>query len=342
MAPRGSGWTPSRIATVALVALMLASTVLWVPVAPNHFRERTTALPGASATTALVSPNVWDNGRVRLVFPNPFPAFSVQSDQNPNLSSAHVLTGVAELTPSGNVTTYASFGGQYANWGFSSLQGPNATMIWMNATLHVFGASGSWESSDDVSEYSDANGTARVVLTFYLNGSSSPDPAAVRFTVNVTKWPWANASDSLGFGFVAVAVAGSRIVPGTVPNSLDEVSVTNHSTLATLSWASNATVRYRAGAGDTSSVGTYQAFAANGTNSTVHLRFGAVSGGYSDLSFDPWIRLNLTAFRAILSPPLPAWVFTTSTLETLGLATVVVVALAAVASRSRSRDPPPP
>ncbi len=340
MSSRGSGWTPARIVVVVAVAVLLTAAV-----GPSGGGGRTGSRPAASAVPVTVassgaSPWVWDNGVVRLTFPNPVPSFSIQSDLNASLSTRHILTGVAEISPSDNATAFAPFDQSGANWRFASVQNASATTIWMNATLQVLGAAGAWESLDDVSEQEGGYGTAQVALSFYLNASTGPDPSSVRFAVNVTHWPWANASDSIGFGFVDVAVPGALIRPGASPNTLLEVRTQDAATLSTLTWASQATVHYRTGGDGSSLVGTYRAIAANGTNSTVHLEFGAVTGGYSALSFDPYIQLNLSA----LSPPLPlpAWLWTPESLGIIGLAGAVTFAMAVLAVRSRARAAPPP
>ena len=342
MLPRGAGWSPTRIAVVVAVAVLL-SAGLWLPTVGSRAGPPPAGTRSGPVAPLLVSPHLWDNGKVRLVFPNPFPSFSVQSDANGSLASAHVLTGIAEITPSGNTTAFAPFGQSGANWLFASVQNSTATTIWMNATLHVVGASGAWDSPDDLSEGEGGNGTAHIVLTFCLNSSGGPDPASVRFAVNVTRWPWYNTTDTIGFGFVDVAVAGAAIRPGPQANSLAEVRTQDSTTLATLTWAARATVHYRTGGVDNSSVGSFQAIATNGTNSTVHLQFGSVSGGYTDLSFDPWIRLNLSALGVGLAlPPVPAWLLTTQSIAILAIVGVACVGLAVVARRSRARDSPPP
>ncbi len=339
MSPRGSGWTPARIAVVVAVAVLLTAGLALPARAPSAAAPAGGPSSGA-AVAAGTSPWVWDNGLISLIFPNPVPSFTIQSDRNASLSTRHVLTGVAEITPTDNATSFAPFDQSGANWRFASAEGASSTTVWLNATLKVVGAVGSWESPDDVAELEDSSGTAQVSLAFYLNASTAPDPAAVRFTVNVTHWPWINTSDSIGFGFVDVAVPGTSIRPGASPNSLVEVRSQDQATLSTLSWASQATVYYRTGGNGNSSVGTYRAIAANGTNSTIHLEFGAVAGGYTDLSFDPWIRLNLSALAA--APPIPAWLWTPQSLGILALAVAATAVLAIFAARSRSGNAPPP
>ncbi|MCI4321729.1 MAG: hypothetical protein L3K05_05430, partial [Thermoplasmata archaeon] len=215
----------------------------------------------------------------------------------------------------------------------------------------VVGSHGGWQSDDGFPDDRGSGGRAHVVVTFYLNASNAAAPNVVRFTVNVSAWPWSNASDHLGLPMNSTAANSTRLVAGAGPNQILEVrNGSANTTVAALSWDSEASVAYNGSMSNTSSVGTFEALGVNGSNSSIRLSFGAVSGGYSELSYDPLVQLNLSAFQPrTLAPPillqghwLPAWDLTQSTLEVTAAGILVVSLLGIAAWRNRARPEPPP
>lgn len=334
---RGAGWGPRGGAVVAVLAVVLASSVLPVDPAPPGAPS-----PSGHLGVAMVPVGdpAWDNGVVRLTFSNPVPSFTLTSDSDGRVSSSHTLSAIAEVRPDGHLVTLARFQGGNATWRFASAAGPSDTLIWANASLPVLGANGEWESEGGFNETEDGFGTAHVSIVFFLNGSASPDANAVRFTVNVSKWPWANVTDTLGLEMTTYAVSATSLSTTGSPDQVIEVRNDTSTTVATLTWDPEALVRYSGGAGNTSTVQSYRVLGPLGLNSTVRLEFGSVTGGYQELSYDPTVQLNLGAFRSVL--PLPAWQWNGASIVVLGAMGSVVALLALVAWRNRSAPASPP
>ncbi len=218
--------------------------------------------------------------------------------------------------------------------------GPSVTEIWSNASLPVLGANGAWESEGGLNETEDGFGSAHVSIIFFLNGSGSEDANSVRFTVNVTHWPWANLTDTLGLEMTSFAANSTALAPGAFANQVIEVRNATTATVATLTWDPEAVVRYTGGIGNTSTVRSYPTLGYLGLNSTIRLDFGSVSGGYYELSYDPTVQLNLVAFRPTLS--LPAWQWSEQSVVVLGATRSLVGLLALVAWRNRGQPTSPP
>jgi hypothetical protein len=247
------------------------------------------------------------------------------------------LEGLAEVSPDGNTTAFASFEGPNATWSYTSRAAPGATIILASATVNVTPAGGSWDNSDEVDDGGPQYGTVAVNVTFYLNNSSSPSANAVRFAVGATNWPWVDAEDdSLGLEFSMLAENSTSIAAGSATNVVDELLNTTHAQVASLAWAPSADVGYSNGSISSSEVGTFRAFAPDGVNSTVHLLFSQVAGGYQNLSYDPWVALNLSVFGGA---PVPAWVITAATWGAVVGAVAVSTALAAIAAVRRRAGP---
>ena len=339
MERRGAGWAPTWIAVVAAVAVTASTLAANVPV--GGFVGVGAPSNGVRLNPDLARPDPsWDNGVVRLAFTNPFPSFTVTSDSDGRIASAHALAAVAEVTPAGNVSAIAPFDGANLSWKFAQAVGPSTTEVWVNATVPVTGGTGEWESEGGLGENEDGYGGAHVSIVFYLNASTAPSPDAVRFTVNVTHWPWLSSRDSLGLEVISTAVASTAFVPPTTANQLVEQRVGSSTPVATLSWDAEAVVRYPGGVGNTSTVDSFSAVASGGHNSTLRLQFGQVSGGYQELSYDPTVQLNLAAFQPL--GPLPAWQASPQSYLVLVGAGSFIAVLAVVAWRNRSLPSPPP
>ena len=334
---RGGGWGPRSGAIVAVLAAVLASSIL--PVDPGALGPPSPAGHLGVAMLPAGDP-AWDNGVARLAFSTPVPSFTLTSDADGRVSSSHTLSAIAEVGPGGHLVTLARFQGVNITWRFASVAGASDTVIWANASLPVLGANGEWESEGGFNQTEDGYGTAHVSIIFFLNASGAPDANAVRFTVNVSKWPWANVSDTLGLEMTTFAVGATSLAAAGSPNQVIEVRNDTSTTVATLSWDPEALVRYTGGAGNTSTVQSYRVVGPLGLNSTVRLEFGSVTGGYQELSYDPTVLLNLVAFRSVL--PLPAWQWNAESILVLGAMGSVVGILALVAWRNRSEPTSPP
>jgi len=325
-------------ALVLAVAFVPGSSGLARTVSVDHVAD--VAVAGATGPT-------WNNGVTVLSFSQPFPTFTVTSLSDRRVASMTAPSAIAELSPNGNVSFIAHLQARNATWMFSSAAGAGGTTIWANASVPVAGSHGGWKIDEANFERPTVEAKAKVSLAFYLNASTSPDPTGIRFAVNVTNWPWNNASDSLGLEISSTAVPSTMLSLGVATNQLLEVRAGTNLTVATLSWDTVASVVYSGGGLNTSAVGTDQDVALNGSNSTIRLSFGSVPGGYSELEYDPIVQLSPSAFHVLPGPPTilksllpPAWHLDQVSLEAVGAGAIVAVLLAAVAWRSRSSGSP--
>ncbi|MCI4348736.1 MAG: hypothetical protein L3J93_00740 [Thermoplasmata archaeon] len=289
----------------------------------------------AGLATDSVLPS-WDNGLIRLSFPGPLPSFSVTSDQDARVTSAHTLVRVVELRANGTVSASAPFVGPNVTSTLASAPYLGGSEIWLNASLPVAHAQGTWGLGDEVLEEGISTRVAQITLTFFVNSSAAPDADSVRFQVSMTQWPWANVTDLLGLEIATTAAPSTTLADGTTLTSLEELANTTGHVVATLSWSSLASVGYTGGSGTTSLVGSARTIDPTMVTSTVRLQFAAVPGGYSHLEYDPWVDLNPTAFRIA---PLPALTLTEPALVVIAAAASIAGLLAVVAYRARSNPP---
>lgn len=299
------------IAAIAIVALLLGT------LGPGA--GRAAPVHSGPAVVPATPAHTWSNGFVRLTFPTNGPSFVVASLADPRISSTHPLGGVAEVTPSGSTVLFAPFPGNKTTWSFSTQGYAGGVAIQASARVPVMTANGSWEAGDDIGEDGGGSGNASVNVTYYLNDTS--DPATVRFGVNVSGWPWLDpTNDSLGLEISMVAANATSIVPGNSSYAIQEIANGSRASVASLRWSPSASVHYGNGSSSTSAVGTYPSYGAGGRNSTIRLVFASVAGGYRNLSYDPWVALNLRAFAG---GPLPAWVITDVTWASIAGAAAV-------------------
>jgi hypothetical protein len=207
--------------------------------------------------------------------------------------------------------------------------------VTLQGTVPVTNYSGEWESGDDSPEPNGTNGNVSVAIAFDLNGTGSTNPWTITYSLNVSGWPWLNTSDALGVEVRSnLSTASGRWVLGG-GHSLTAESASTHARLASFTWGVLARAVYSGGGEEDSNVGSYHNFSTNGASSLVRLEFGAVSGGYSALSYDPWLGI-VPVHLSVGS--LAAWVLTPGSWAVLGAGGAGTILLA-VWTRSR-RTPP--
>jgi hypothetical protein len=334
------------------MALALAGLLVAIAMAAGGLGATGTSPPASARPHGFVAQNstgpTWDNGVVSLAFSAPFPSFAITSLHDRRVASRTAPTAIAELGPAGNVSFLAPLEARNATWTFASVGGVGETTVWANGSVPVAGSRGGWEGDEGQMRRPAAEAKAKISLSFYLNDSTSADPSGVRFAVNVTNWPWNNASDSLAIELDSTAVTSTVLAAGPTTNQVVELRAGTNRTVASLSWDTVASVVYGGGGLSTSAVGTFQALARNGSNSTIRLSFGSVRGGYSELEYDPLVQLSPLAFQVLPGPLLlakaavpAAWTATPASLEAIAAGTVAASLLAAVAWRSRASRPEP-
>ncbi len=337
---RTAGWF-----AVLLTAALLSTSLTVAATA----RTPSTALPGTHAWVHTAGPGfgVWNNGVLALDFPTLGPSPTVSAVTDARVSTSLRLMGVAEVSPQGNFTAFASFAPATTNWTLTywhmtNLSTGETLILQFLTTTTVSQAQGVWESGDDGGDLNESLGNATFRVNISLNETyNGTGPAAfnaARVAVRTSQWPWQNSSDALGLDMAMLAPHFTRIAPtvGPTPYLLQELANGTNATVAALTWAPAATVLYSNGSSSSSSVATYAATAPTGANSTVRVLFGAVDGGYSSVSYDPWIALNLGAF---VLEHLPAWAIDLGGWIALVAAVVISAVLAVGAARRRRQGP---
>ncbi len=286
-----AGKHPRRVvggaALVAVSALLLAGVV---PVAG-------TALGGGVSPvlpTELVRSAgafEWSNGHVAVDFPSAAPVFSVSSASNASLAVSQTLGGLAEVNPSGQIVSMASFLPSRLSWNLTHTYGPQGTTVLLRSDVPVLSANGEWESGDDSPSPSDGIGNVSVSIAFTLNDSSGPSPSTVAYSLNVSAWPWYNGNDSLGLEVRSNLSATIGYWQASGTRAVTGISRATSDAFVRFSWGASARTFYANGNEGESSVGTYHNYSANGSSSLVRLDFTPVEGGYSALSYDPWVEL---------------------------------------------------
>lgn len=320
---------------VAILAVVLGLLAVSLPTAAWEHSSEVAGSGGHLASAIGSPPGVWNNGRVVLTFPTNSPSFSVAPLSAPSESVTQTLGGLAEVNASDVILSFASFVAPTVDWTESSVTGAQGSDVMLTATVPVVASGGDWESGDDSGGGNVTIGEANVTVAFALNASTSSNPWSVAYTLNVTDWPWLHFADSVGVEVRSnVSSAAGYWVPQGV-NQLTEVSRSSQRPLASFVWGDNATARYSGGQSEFSSVGAYSQLSANGTSSLVRLEFGSVTGGYTSLSYDPWLAI-IPAGGSVAQ--LAAWVVTPTFLAILAGGAAGTLVLAAFA---RSRRLPP-
>lgn len=319
---RGAAW-----ALAATVVLLSASgiTLLAGPARAAAFPATWVHEPGPGFGS-------WSDGTVTVAFPAADPSLRIVSVDDSRVAASVRLSGLAEITPTGHFGAYASFASSNTTWSIVNRSVPGAEELVFSTVAPVVQAQGVWESGDDGGEDVTLVGNATLEVDVYLN-TSAPASAA-RIAVAVGTWPWNNTSDALGLDMGLVAGPSTRIAeqPGPGPYLLREVVNGTNVSVASLSWASGATVHYTNGTSNSTGVRPYTAVAPSGGNSTVRLLFTNVPGGYDTFSYDPWIALYLGAFHR---GPLPSWMLSAIDWGAVGAGAAVTVGLAWAAMRRR-------
>ena len=318
---RSSAW-----ALAAAVVLLGASGVALLPV------------PTAAATPSIWTHGSgpgfgsWTDGTVTVAFPASDPSLRIVSVDDSRVAASVRLSGLAEITPGGNFTSYVGFNSPNTTWSLVSRSLPGSEELVFSTVAPVVQAQGVWESGDDGGDDVTVVGYATLEVDVYLN-TSAPASAA-RIAVAVGTWPWNNTSDALGLDMGLVAGPSTRIadMPGPGPYLLREVVNGTNVSVASLSWASGATVQYGNGSSNATGVAPYTSVAPSGGNSTVRLLFTNVSGGYEAFSYDPWIALHLGAFGR---GPLAAWMLSALDAGAVGAGVAATVGFAWAALRRR-------
>lgn len=308
-----------------MLLLLAAASLVPVPNGTIHGPARISPAAAGPAGIAL------SNGLVAVAFSGPVPILDMNSSSNPVVLT-QTLRGLAEVNGSSEIVAYAYFEARGFRWNATSFASPSGTTAVFSAAVPVRSSTGEWDSGEGSGEGENTSfGTVNVSIAFTLNDSSGPAPRTLSYTLNVSSWPWQHPNDSLGLEVLTNASGTSGAWATSGPSELSMHASANNSTLATYAWGASAVAGYRDGMEAESSVDSYRNVSTSGLDSLLRLDFAMVQGGYESLEFDPWLSLP----AAGLPSPIPAWVFTPSSVTVLGIGTGLTVALAMVVRRRR-------
>lgn len=333
MRDRVPSLTPGRAAAVCL--LVAGVLALSLPSASHAFASQSLSGTAFGGQVVSASAQTWNNGRIALTFAGPYPSFSVVSMTDSSVSVNQSLTGLAELNATDAIRSFASFGAPGVTWSLSSSSTPQRTAVVLMAAVPVKSSGGEWESGDDSGGGNGTIGTANVSITFGLNASSTSNPWSVSYSLNVSGWPWLHPADAVGVEVRSNATSPSAYWASGGANQLTELSRAHQQPLASFVWGATAKAQYSGGSIQDSYIGSYRNLSAGGSGFLVRLEFGSVTGGYTHLSYDPW--LAIVPSGASLGK-LAAWVLSPTSLAVIvggGAASVILAGLA------RSRRSPP-
>lgn len=256
------------------------------------------------------------------------------------------LSWIAEITPEGQVVRVATPLDPFAagTGPFSAAAGgdggppasANSIVVGDFEDMNVTNASGPWSPNETapgaVSSWNVSSspvGTAWMIGSFSLqnvsaNSSASPIGNAsysVEFSVFFEGWPWASPADHLGFVLSTLGASGSHFSFNATSSSLAESwNLTNRTFVRMVFGPSafvNATTTFPetpAVASVGEQVGLFSA-ASYDRDAQVLVSFGGVTGGFWNVTYDPWVVFFPTAVVSPPPPPIhlssgvPSWVW---------------------------------
>jgi hypothetical protein len=349
-----SSWLPGigRSVAVAVVLVVLAAGwSLHASVAGGPGNASTREVPGFSAPNCTGMG--WHTTHLWVGTDGCQPLFTVMYSQNfsfwntTNLYAQYnfsfILPWVAEVSPTGQLVRLAE------PWVPQTLSAAvtssgDEVNISVREVVNVTNASGTWEPINTWpvmwtpwNVTGPPIGTTTLAVVFHLfnvTGAPSANVSAnasysAKFDVGVSGWPWASASDVLGFGLESIAAGGAHYSFDTASHTLAESWNSTNSTFVSLVLGGFANTSYSSALSALATIG--QQVGIYTTNSVDRevialVTFGNVSGNYSSVQYDPWV-----VFSPYSTPPpsqssgpgLPAWgtVVIASVVLVIGVAT---------------------
>jgi len=290
--------------------------------------------------------------------------FEVEYAQNfsetPNATNQYnfsfSIPWIAEITPGGGLVRLASPLAPTSSL-VNLTRFPGELIVSTLETMNVTNASGTWSPNSTGygtgTPWNVSNttvGTTTIGVTFYLFNATNPHPGtnttentslAVEFDLTIGPWPWVRTTDLLGFGLVSLGAWGSHFAYNESSRTLQEEWNSSNRTFASIEFGTGANVSYDNNTYFGQSTVSQQAGAyvagAPGRESVVLSTFGAVTGGYGFLVYDPWVVFSPGATGPSSHPPFltvspsgwPAWVAVSLALvaAVAGLACLAAVVL---------------
>jgi hypothetical protein len=278
-------------------------------------------------------------------------------------NSTFAVGPFAEITPSGSVVALAMPGFDGSGWvtttstpteinvtdrivgkvtnaiGVNNTNGnPNGqTPQWIPADLPGSGGSTTWGQGREVL------GNTTIDIVFHFQNGTANGTSRVKFDVAIYGWPWVSSSDQLGLAIQSGAFAlpgGSHFVYTAANDTIAQVWDSSGSTITSLAFGPSANASVVDATSPlqvTDQVGLFP----SGNEPTMAgalLTFSG-TGGYSGLTYDPWVEFGPHA--AIPAPPVgvggPAGFPLLPVLVGLGGVLAVGLLLGVYAQRARRR-----
>lgn len=298
-----------RINAVAVLAVVVAVAVIATlatpdtgAATPRASSPLVTNCDGGSWSTSHLM--VWGSGCEAL-----FGVIYANNFSNTNWSQSYnfsfMIPYVAEVNGSGGLVRLADpMNPGAASTTVTSV--PGEVNVSLDEQVNVTSADGVWTPNDTLwgSGPQWTNGTAVLGVTtlavdFHLFNASPQGPAngsyRVKFDLNIAGWPWASRSDSLGIGLQALGAGGAHFAYVASANTLAESWNANDAPFVNLTFGNVAGTTSASGATGTAQVGVDAGLFAGGTpdrQAVTLLTFQNTSGGYSQLSYDPWVAFS--------------------------------------------------
>ncbi|MCI4336669.1 MAG: hypothetical protein L3K17_05670 [Thermoplasmata archaeon] len=287
-----------------------------------------------------------------------FGVIYAQSFDNWSASSSYnfsfAIPWLAELTAAGQVVRFAGALAPVSG-GANVTSSGGMVNLTQTETINVADASGTWDVNDSWfgagPQWSLNNatvGTTTLTVVFHLahagnlsgNNGTFNGSSQVKFDVGIAGWPWASASDELGFGLDMLGAAGAHFNYTAATHTYTERWNSTNQTLASLELGGNATTLGTASGPQTARAADQAGlfFAGSPDREAVALvTFEGASGGYTSIGYDPVVAFNLGAVDGIGSGPPTLAARSPLGSEILALAAVTGVAALVVGTVGRAR-----
>lgn len=310
------------------VVVVVALTVLLIPVLAIQ-RSAISPLPAPTLRSStlgwLCGSLVWQTTHLAVGTGGCQATFGVQYAQNfshwnasTQFNYSFTIDWIGEINASGGLVRIASPLAP-ASWNGSVSQGSQEVDLSLNQTLNVTNASGQWNPNNTWygtgAQWKVSNATiatTNLSVTFHLSnvtaGASSNATRngsyGVKFDVGVVGWPWASSSDRLGVAFESLGAWGAHFTFNSSSETLSELWNSDNRSFVSLVFGGQAGVTYStthtASANVTVQSGLYSA-AAPDRQAMMLLTFGGVTGNFSNLAYDPYIKFAVGA--TVVPPP---------------------------------------
>jgi hypothetical protein len=180
-------------------------------------------------------------------------------------------------------------------------------------------------------------GRSTVTVVFHFSNESGNTSDHVEFDVSVAGWPWQSTGDFLGIEVGTTAEQGTHLAYSSATSTLSELWDSSGAVATNLTFgaSANATGSSDSVLSVTEQVGL-EPSGPGPTASFVLVSF-AGPGGYSNLTYDPWITFGATPLRPVIGPS--AVIAAVLPLGAVAAIAVAVAGLGIVAFRAR-RHPP--